>query len=475
MAWYLAPTARLSDNDQYDGSSPSTSAAIGLAEYVNANFFSDDTIFSENNDMDDPHGFPFPRRESTDLQSYIDANKLPVTIIAKDGVEDLGFWIEKTGDGEEIAHFIKPTYFTYEISPETHPTLYHRLFYLDEACYAAYAEKLIPRAIGYSAQLLDYFFRGTIAIGPPDEYVYSVIDGGTDQSFQTIKAKLHNSTAGEEMLEGTLVAVARYKRRIDYYPDLSGSEPPLAASREDSYSYSVSAPVHIDSLGSSPANADQFSFDFSANPIPTGITDLFLQVVFQGTLGSEVDTAVAVGAIDLFEPNHIAAWNLTDRFYLQGSLMTADAISADSMLMDYLGDNCAHLLSYLDPFPMDIDIGFSASATIAPHYTVAYASLAPGRYGRIIVLSDQPSFVMHVKRAAAAPAFTQASTLTLAGVTNQEDDAGFTNTAVTTFREITTHSFTGYLFYCPNLIGLGIGDWPAAADSQPVTASILFP
>ena len=82
---------------------------------------------------------------------------------------------------------------------------------------------------------------------------------------------------------------------------------------------------------------------------------------------------------------------------------------------------------------------------------------------------------MHVKRTAAAPAFTQASTLTLAGVTNQEDDAGFTNTAVTTFREITTHSFTGYLFYCPNLIGLGIGDWPAAADSQPVTASILFP
>ncbi|MBC2712017.1 MAG: hypothetical protein HGJ94_13845, partial [Desulfosarcina sp.] len=229
----LAPTARLSDNDQYDGSNPSTSVSTGLAEYTNANFFSDDTIFTENAGIDDPHGFPFPKKTSTDLQSYIDANKLPATVIAKDGVEDVGFWIEKTGDGEEITHFVKPTYFTYEISPETHPALYHRLFYLDEACHRDYAEKLIPRAIGYSAALLDYFFRGTIQISPPDEYIYSVIDGGgADQQFENIKAKLHNTTPDEAMLDGTLVAVARYKRRIDYVPDLSANEPPLASSRE---------------------------------------------------------------------------------------------------------------------------------------------------------------------------------------------------------------------------------------------------
>jgi hypothetical protein len=346
---------------------------------------------------------------------------------------------------------------------------------LDDNCYRDYAEKLIPRAIGYSAALLDYFFRGTIAISPPDAYVYSVIDGGTDQSFQTIKARLHNTTPDEEMLDGTLVAVARYKRRIDYSPDLSANEPPVAESREASCSYSVSAPIAIASLGSDPAAADQFTFDFSADPIPVGITDLFLQVVYRGTLGSETDSAIAVGATDLSEPNHIATWNLTDRFYLQGSLLAADDIRADDQLIGYLESTCPHVLPYLDPFPMDTRIGFSASSSITPDSIAAYPSLQPGRYGRIVVLSDQADFVMHMKRSSAAPSFNQTSRVTLAAATNQEGDGGFTNTAVTTFRDITSHTFAGYLYYCPDMVGLGIGDWPAGADDQPVPADISFP
>ena len=472
----LAPTARLSDDDQYDGSNPSTSVSIGLAEYTNANFFSDDTIFSEISGSADPHAFPFPGIASTDLQSYIDGGKLPTTIVAEDGVEDVGFWIEKNADGETISHFVKPSYFSYDMSPESHAAIYYRLFYLDEACHQDYAAKLIPRAIGYSAALLDYFFRGTIAIGPPDAYVYAVIDGSTDQSFQTINAKLHNTTSDEAMLDGTLVAVARYKRRVDDVPDLSANEPPVAASRQEEYTYSVSLPVAIASLGSDPAAAEEFSFDFSAHPIPAGITDLFLQVVFSGTLGSEVDTAIAIGAVDLAEPNHIATWNLTDRFYLQGALLTAEEIRADAQLLDYLEATCAHLLTYLDPLAMDIRLGFSASTAIAPQqFIVDYASLQPGRYGRIMVLSGQPSLAMHANRRSSAPALDQTSRLTLTAVTNQEVGAGFTNTAVTTFREITTHNFSGYLFYCPSLSGLGIGDWPAAADDQPVAATISFP
>ena len=65
---------------------------MGLAEYTNANFFSDDTIFTEGWDPDDPHAFPFPGKASTNLQFYIDRDMLPETIIARDGVEDTGFW-----------------------------------------------------------------------------------------------------------------------------------------------------------------------------------------------------------------------------------------------------------------------------------------------------------------------------------------------------------------------------------------------
>ena len=37
-------------------------------------------------------------------------------------------------------------------------------FYRDETCHADYLEKLIPRAVGYSAGMLNYFFRGKINI-----------------------------------------------------------------------------------------------------------------------------------------------------------------------------------------------------------------------------------------------------------------------------------------------------------------------
>jgi len=460
-----SPISALWDHDEYspDGSNlpDGSNTTIGLAEYTNANFWTEDTFAD----------YPHPHLDETNYDENVWLN--PEQVDAEDGETDNRIYFSKN-TGEPVTHFAAAGYWYYQLSMWNKPELKHA-FLLDEKCHQAYAEKLIPRAIGYSAALLDYFFRGTIAISPPDEHVYAVIDASTDQSFQTIHARLHNTTPDEEMLDGTLVAVARYKHRIDHVPDLSGNEPPVEASREDSFSYSVSAPIEIEALGSEQASATQFSFDFSADPIPAGITDLSLQVVFKGTLGSEADTAIAVGALDLAEPNHIATWNLTDRFYLQGALMTADEIRADSASLEYLQNNCGYLLPYLDPFPMDIRLGFSASTAITPDYIVDYAGLQPGRYGRIIVLSGQPSFAMHVRRTAAAPQFDQTSRLTYAGVTNQEDNAGFTNTAVTTFRSITTHNFSGYLFYCPNLVGLGIGDWPAAADDQPVPATLLFP
>ena len=460
-----SPISALWDHNEYqpDGSNmpDGSNVTIGLAEYTNANFWTEDSF----------EDYPHPRLEETNYDENVWLNPEPVD--AEDGEIDNRIYFSKE-TGDPVTHFMAAGYWYYQLSMWNKSEVRYA-FLLDENCHQDYAEKLIPRAIGYSAQLLDYFFRGTISISPPDAYIYSVIDGSTDQSFQTIKAKLHNTTPDEEMHDGTLVAVARYKHRIDYVPDLSANEPPVAESRETSYSYSVSAPIQIESLGSDPATAAQFTFDFSANPIPVGITDLFLQVVYQGSLGNETDSAVAVGATDLSEPNHIAAWNLTDRFYLQGNLLTADEIRADDQLLGYLESTCPHLLPYLDPFPMDTRIGFSASSSITPNTIVAYPSLQPGKYGRIIVLSDQTYFVMHVKRSSAAPSFNQTSRLTIAAVTNQQEDTGFTNTAVTTFRDITTHNFTGYLYYCPDMVGLGIDDWPAAADDQPMRADISFP
>ena len=46
---------------------------------------------------------------------------------------------------------------------------------LDDNVHNTYSKKLLPRAVGYSAGLLNYFFRGTIGIeldqNSPDEAV----------------------------------------------------------------------------------------------------------------------------------------------------------------------------------------------------------------------------------------------------------------------------------------------------------------
>jgi hypothetical protein len=100
----------------------------------------------------------------------------------------------------------------------------------------------------------------------------------------------------------------------NYAPDLSTYPPDGAIMTGLTYSYSVSASQPVSSLSSSiPA---EFNFDFIGSPIPAGITDLTLQVVFKGTLGNEIDTAVAVGMKDLMEPTHLSFWNLTDMFSL---------------------------------------------------------------------------------------------------------------------------------------------------------------
>jgi tripartite motif-containing protein 71 len=162
----LAPISQLFDALQYSGSNPSTSLNQGITEYTNGNFFSDDTIFAaERYSPSHRHYFPYPKRGSTDLQSYIDGTKPPETIITEDGLEDTGFWISKESDGEKVKHFLKvglATRIIYKLLGEGE--LFYRSFHRDEECHKDYAKLLIPRAVGYSAGLLNYFFRGKLYV-----------------------------------------------------------------------------------------------------------------------------------------------------------------------------------------------------------------------------------------------------------------------------------------------------------------------
>ena len=51
-----------------------------------------------------------------------------------------------------------------------------RFFALNRFTFDAAHQYLIPRAVGYSAGLINYFFRGQMEITSPDEGVYGIVD-----------------------------------------------------------------------------------------------------------------------------------------------------------------------------------------------------------------------------------------------------------------------------------------------------------
>ncbi len=478
----FVPIAQLIDTDQYDGTNPSTSVAQGLAEYTNANFFSLGTIFpSERFSTNDRHYFPFPKEASTDMADYLSGSKPTETFTDKDGITKTGVWISKVRDGEGIHFFLRPGYYSralYKISGDSE--LFLSTFFLDEACHHDYAALLIPRAVGYSAGLLNYFFRGTIEITPPAQYVYSITDGSKtypftakdgngnsfdlqEQQFTKIKAKLRNTTPNEAMQSGTIIAIAKYKKRTSYQPDLT-ADPPDMDKIEPNFTYSVSAPIPLtdENLASMNASPTEFAFDFSSNPIPAGITDLYLQVVFKGTLGNEKDSAIAVGWKDLMEPTHHVYWNLTDRFSILGPndteyhTLTSDKIRADSDLLNIVNQPPP---AYIDPFDITYEISYmgssSASASAVP---VASVTLSAGNYVRLVLLVEKRSDTtdlwasrVHYLKLKATDTIdgTTNSVIAFLGAYNQDTitDNGeiFYYTDVEIFRTITDHFDTGVL------------------------------
>lgn len=232
------------------------------------------------------------------------------------------------------------------------------VFSVNRFTHAAAASFLIPRAISYSAGLLNYFFRGQIGIGLPHEGVYGVLDhaqqynsGSTTQivsptqGFHTIKVALTNTTAdGEAMQNGTLKAVLRFRRNSTFVDTLT-SEPGspsgggLTAVRGNDDEYIVSSGVvdnsnnavadHQVNLDSTP---QEFAFQFDT-PLPLNSTDVYLQIVFQGDLGQEKQTAVVASTLDISEPSYLTVFNSFDYISIGGQLLTRDQLNANPDLL----------------------------------------------------------------------------------------------------------------------------------------------
>jgi hypothetical protein len=154
----LAPIAiaRLIDTDRYSGSNPAvtTEALIGLAEYTNANFFSEDRVFTEN-ELDPQARFPFPKRSSV-IEQVFDVTVGGATVkrryLVKSADGATGYRLATVGFLREYHQRFGLDWTRFKEAPA-----------LDEAVYRDYAERLVPRAVAYSTALIDYFFRGRMS------------------------------------------------------------------------------------------------------------------------------------------------------------------------------------------------------------------------------------------------------------------------------------------------------------------------
>jgi hypothetical protein len=254
------------DLDSYNGSMPYGSGYIGLSEYTNANFASSDTIFSETLLSSSPLYFPFPRKSSSILYEGTNSQ----------GKKTKYFKIIK--ESENINHFAVAGRF-YDIF-EGLPNVQRLFISLDDKCHDDYQNKLIPRAVGYSAGLLNYFFRGEM-----EAVNFETIKDGSG-NIKDIKMKVKNNTPNEAMSsteqgkQGKLIVSYQYK-------NLSGDEV-----------YGLSSEVLVDEvINSGKESISEFTFTFidsnnSPSPIPSNAKDIRYWLVYRGKLGKEEDAVV---------------------------------------------------------------------------------------------------------------------------------------------------------------------------------------
>lgn len=176
------PIANLFDTNQYNGTNPDITmqSDIGLSEYTNANFLSPDSMFTAN--------FPYPNWANVIEYDDIDINGNTRT------------YLQKIGAGETIDHLAAGSWL-YKYIPSFLTSLKRSALIFDERVYTDYAGKLIPRAVGYSAGLLNYFFRGEMdMIKDPNTGVGYIIENLNEEDMDGIFELYYDNINDERAL-----------------------------------------------------------------------------------------------------------------------------------------------------------------------------------------------------------------------------------------------------------------------------------
>ena len=542
-------------------------SGMGLAEYTNRTFVSRDTNLADSGYQ--PYQTPIPTGETVASET--------IAVLSTEGMDGAPKLVDidvpvKYMKGESADYYVQQVA---EIKRLTAFSIFdydmnifksERVYSLNNLNHQEYASFLIPRAVGYSAGFLNYFFRGDINLEPsttdpskfviknnsnediagkfeiyydnsnnerslligfnpmaisahnksmlitlnepkdpsayilvfkgkmgseegavvgrvvkfspltisaPDRCLYGLIDGARlPQQFNKIKAKVKSSFTPEQAVQsGTLWAVAKYKRRMDYQPNLS-TDPPSPGVIDPVFAYSTSAPIPITAADLTAMNATkEFAFNFSGSPIPAGITDLYLKVVFRGATGTPQDV-IAMGWKDLGEPMHHVYWNATDAFYIEGKMYDKNTIEANQNLLDKAQKSG---FPY-GPLELDTDIAYCPDLEGVSKTHVEYKALKAGTFGRVITITeaDQPEYDVFIHRKSTTPFEEMSSLFTSPTVVNQTNQNGVLQIfPVFTFRGSSLHAgsaFVNCAGACPeNIVTLPWPNPPLSITPKPAT------
>lgn len=249
------PIARLLDANSFEGLNVDAlqGTSQGLAEYTNGNFMSDDTIFRD---------FQLPRPESLGASFEEPEGR---------GVRQ---YFPKDRDGEPVRHFVAVGTWAELLQSRGRP---ERNDILTDRVYQDYAELLVPRAVGYSAGLLDYFFRGKL-----DFYLHP----DRNDPAQVNLVFWNNSA---ETMTGSFTL---------YTENKEGRRVPVPGASVEGITLSGTE---------TPDGEDSYEITFTPDP---GVKLGGLTLVFSGTLGAE-EGAVA-GKVQPWEPILFAVQELAE-------------------------------------------------------------------------------------------------------------------------------------------------------------------
>jgi len=235
-----SPVAWLIDNDIYTGADPNVTTKIGgkvlagIAEVANANFFSEDTGHFE---------YPHP-----DVRRLI-RSKYPAPKTGR----ARGYYSKPKDEGLPADPALAECALDEAVARSGGPGAPPHVTCVDENVWTQTAAAMLPRAVGYAATVLDYFFRGTLST---DVQVYK-----QDNQLHA-SVTITNETPGEEM-DGSFVVLY----------DLPGGQRTALA---------LWALV-LGAAGSSTATSQMLSI----SPLPPDVPATGWILVFQGRLGEE--------------------------------------------------------------------------------------------------------------------------------------------------------------------------------------------